>query len=108
VEILGMAGLTIERAHNGREAVEMMEKAEDGRYGLVFMDIQMPIMDGYDATRAIRSLPGDYAKNVPILAMSANTFADDIQASKAAGMNDHIGKPLDFGQLEAALKKWLK
>lgn len=106
-EILEMAGLEIVQAWNGQEAIEMMTAAEDWYYNIVFMDIQMPVMDGYEAVKAIRGMDRQYAKEVPILAMSANAFADDVQASLAAGMNEHISKPIDLKKLEESLCRWL-
>jgi len=106
-EILGMAGLEIAYAKDGKEALDKMAEAEAGYYDIVFMDIQMPIMDGYEATRAIRNLPGDYPHKVPIIAMTANAFMGDVQACKAAGMNEHIAKPLDFDYLYKVLNRWL-
>jgi len=106
-EILGMAGLEIRYAKDGKEALDKMAGAEAGYYDIVFMDIQMPIMDGYEATRAIRRLPGDYPKNVPIVAMTANAFMGDVQACKAAGMNEHIAKPLSLDHLIKVLNRWL-
>lgn len=107
-EILKMVGLVTERAENGKEAVDMMAAAEDDYYDMVFMDIQMPVMNGFEATRGIRALKREYAKRVPILAMSANAFAEDIQNALNSGMNEHLAKPLDFQKLQNALKKWLK
>lgn len=107
-EILSMAGLEIEYAQNGKEAVDIMSSVEDKYFDVIFMDIQMPIMNGYEAARAIRTLPGNYAKSVPILAMTANAFADDVAAAKNSGMNEHIAKPIDFAQLMKALAKWLR
>ncbi len=106
-EILGMAGLEIEYAKDGREALDKMTEAEAGYYDIVFMDIQMPIMDGYEASKAIRSLPGDYPRRVPIIAMTANAFMGDVQACKAAGMDEHIAKPLDLDHLFKVLNRWL-
>jgi len=106
-EIFHMMGLKVDHARNGKEAVDRMASSEEGYYDIVFMDIQMPIMNGYEATRAIRFLNREYTKKVPILAMSANAFAEDVQAAKTAGMNEHIAKPLDFRQLETVLKKWI-
>ncbi len=102
-----MVGLEIEQVWNGEEAIERISAAEDGYYDIIFMDIQMPVMDGYEAAKAIRSLDRTYAKKVPILAMSANAFAEDIQLSLAAGMNEHISKPVDLKKLEEALCRWL-
>lgn len=106
-EILEMVGLEIEQVWNGQEAVEKMAASEDGYYDIIFMDIQMPVMDGYEAAKAIRAQERLYAKKVPILAMSANAFAEDIQLSLAAGMNEHISKPIDLKKLEESLCKWL-
>ena len=85
----------------------MREKSE-GYFDIVFMDIQMPKLNGYDATRAIRKLPGEYCKKIPIIAMTANAFADDVQAALNSGMNAHISKPLDLTALADTLEKWLK
>ncbi len=106
-EILGMAGLEIVYAKDGKEALDKMVEAEPGYYDIVFMDIQMPIMNGYEATRAIRSLPDDYPRRVPIIAMTANAFMGDVQACKAAGMDEHIAKPLDIDRLFKVLNQWL-
>ena len=78
-----------------------------GKYDLIFMDIQMPIMNGYEATAAIRSLPGGRGK-VPIIAMTANAFAEDVQLAKNTGMNEHIAKPLELDKLNDVLKQWLQ
>lgn len=106
-EILNMTGLTVEFARDGKEALDIMTRIEDDYFSVVFMDIQMPIMNGYEASRAIRALPRDYTKSVPIIAMTANAFAEDVAAAKNAGMNEHIAKPLDFRQLLTTLKKWI-
>ncbi len=106
-EIFGMMGLEVDWVQNGKEAVDTVAAAEAGSYDVIFMDIQMPVMNGYEATKAIRALPGEYAKDVPIIAMTANAFAEDVQAAHNAGMNEHITKPLDLEQLMQALKKWL-
>lgn len=106
-EILKMVGLEVEHAWNGKEAVEKIAAAEDWYYNIVFMDIQMPVMDGYEAARAIRGMKRPYAKEVPILAMSANAYAEDIHASLMVGMNEHISKPIDFRKLEESLCRWL-
>ena len=106
-EILEMVGLEIEQVWNGEEAIERISAAEDGYYDIIFMDIQMPVMDGYEAAKTIRSLDRTYAKKVPILAMSANAFAEDIQLSLEAGMNEHISKPVDLKKLEESLCRWL-
>ena len=107
-EILSMIGINVEHVWNGKEAVEKMSKVPDGYYDIIFMDIQMPQMNGFEATRAIRDIDRDYCKNVPILAMSANALVQDVVLSKEAGMNEHLAKPIDFHELTDALHKWLK
>lgn len=107
-EILGMAGLTVDYAENGKEALDIMSSVPDDYYDIVFMDIQMPVMNGYDATAAIRTLSRNYTKRVPIIAMTANAFREDIDAARSAGMNQHMAKPLDFNQLMETLNRWLK
>ena len=89
--------------YNGQEAVAAVRR---GHFDLVLMDVQMPNLDGMDATRAIRALPG--WQDVPILAMTANAFAEDRQSCLDAGMNDHIAKPVDPGALIATLRRWLE
>lgn len=106
-EILKMTGLEVEHAWNGKEAVDMVAAVADGYYDIIFMDIQMPIMNGQEATRAIRAMEREYTGKVPILAMSANAFAEDVLESIASGMNEHIAKPIDFNRLKTALDKWL-
>ena len=105
-EILQMAGTKVETAENGKIAVEKVEASPKGSYDLIFMDIQMPVMNGYEATAAIRSLPGAKGK-LPIVAMTANAFAEDVQLAKNTGMNGHIAKPLDMNKLNDVLKNWL-
>jgi CheY-like chemotaxis protein len=83
------------------------EKKDEIKYDIIFMDIQMPKMNGYDATRAIRNLGCNYCKSVPIIAMTANAFAEDVQAAFSAGMNEHIAKPLDLKSLATVLNKWI-
>ena len=84
-----------------------MAAAKDGYYDLIFMDIQMPRMNGYDATRVIRAMERSYCKQIPIIAMTANAFAEDVQAAKTVGMNEHIAKPLDLAALAKALRRWM-
>ena len=105
-EIIGMTGVTIDIAENGKIAVEKVMEAPEKWYDLIFMDIQMPIMNGYEATAAIRALAGNRGK-VPIIAMTANAFAEDVQLAKNTGMNEHIAKPLDLNKLNDVLKQWL-
>ena len=105
-EILQMTGAEVETAENGKIAVEKVEASPKGSYDLVFMDIQMPVMNGYEATAAIRSLPGEQGK-LPIVAMTANAFAEDVQLAKNTGMNGHLAKPLDMNKLNDVLENWL-
>jgi CheY-like chemotaxis protein len=96
----------IECAENGREAVDMFRAAPD-KYDMIFMDIQMPELDGYEATRQIRALDARRAKMVPIIAMTANVFREDVEKCFEAGMNDHIGKPFDIETVMDKLKIYL-
>ena len=100
------AGVVIDCAENGEMAVQMFHDAS-APYDLVFMDIQMPLMDGLEATRRIRALKTPNARAVPIIAMTANAFNEDVQECLAAGMNDHLGKPIDVDKLQATLLKYL-
>ena len=106
-EVLSATGLTIDLALDGIEAVDKMEEVADGYYDLIFMDIQMPRMNGYDATRAIRAMSREYCRQIPIVAMTANAFAEDVQSAKTVGMNAHIAKPLDLNILAKTLSRWL-
>lgn len=106
-ELLRMSGLTVDCAWDVIEAVDCLANCPDGYYDMVFMDIQMPRMNGYDATRAIRSSARNYCKRVPIVAMTANAFAEDVQAAKTVSMNEHIAKPLELATLAAVLRRYL-
>jgi CheY-like chemotaxis protein len=106
-EILGTTGVAVEVAANGAIAVDKVTAAEDGYYDLILMDIQMPVMNGYEATRAIRSMDRAYTQTLPIIAMTANAFAEDVLEAKNAGMNAHIAKPLELEVLAATLYKWM-
>ena len=108
IEILKMTGLEMERAHDGIEAVDIMTESPNGYYDVIFMDIQMPRMNGYDATRAIRAMKRNDCQQIPIIAMTANAFAEDVIAAKTVGMNEHIAKPFDLKILARTLNKWLK
>jgi CheY-like chemotaxis protein len=105
--VLQMTGLEVEWVVDGEAAVERMANSKEGEFDLVFMDIQMPNMDGYQATAAIRAMT-TYARRIPIVAMTANAFADDIRRAKEVGMNGHISKPLDFNELARILQKWIR
>nr|MCR5175078.1 response regulator [Oscillospiraceae bacterium] len=94
--MLGMFGITSERAENGRVCVEKLSRAAQGSYTLVFMDVQMPEMNGLDATRAIRKLDDPWASSVPIVAMTADAFSENVTECLNAGMNGHIAKPVDI------------
>ncbi|MBQ0167088.1 MAG: response regulator [Treponema sp.] len=107
-EILEYEGIIIDTAEDGDIAVEKMRSAKKGQYDLILMDIQMPRMNGYDATRAIRKLPDKYAAHIPIIAMTANAFDEDIKNAFAASMNAHIAKPINAQKLLNALSDILK
>ena len=106
--ILGEAGFTLDEAENGQIAVDMLSHSEPGYYRLVLMDIQMPVMDGYEAAKAIRSLEDQKLASVPILAMTANAFEEDRQAALRCGMNGHIAKPIDIEKLMETLDEILE
>jgi CheY-like chemotaxis protein len=106
ITLLESTGVTVESAENGREALDMFT-ANPARYDLIFMDIHMPMMDGYEATRRIRSLDLSWADTVPIVAMTANAFAEDIQRCKQAGMDDHLAKPVDLDALLETIEKYI-
>ena len=106
-ELLRMMGVTVDIAENGKAALEQFQESALGYYDLIFMDMQMPIMDGCTSTKAIRALEREDAKTVPIIAMTANAFADDRQKTAESGMNEHLAKPIDPRQLKKTLEKWL-
>jgi hemerythrin-like metal-binding protein len=107
LSLLEPTGLVVDCAENGLEAVRMVA-SDPGKYGMIFMDVQMPEMDGYEATRQIRALEQSREiQHIPIVAMTANVFREDIEKSLAAGMDDHVGKPLDFNDVLVKLRKYL-
>jgi len=106
VALLEDTGLIIDCAENGKQALEMVS-AEQEKYDMVFMDLQMPVMDGFEATRLIRALPPRRRGRLPIVAMTANVFKDDIESCLKSGMDDHIGKPLDFDKVLGVIRKYL-
>lgn len=108
VELLETYGLLIDTAENGLIAVNKFEASAPGEYACILMDIQMPLMDGYKATKTIRGLERGDAHTIPILALTANAFASDIGKAHSAGMNDHIAKPIDIGILMETLERWIR
>lgn len=106
-ELLSMRGATFVLKENGQEAVEELINTSPNTYDAIFMDIQMSVMNGYDATRAIRNVNREDAKKIVILAMTANAFAQDVQNAINAGMNGHIAKPIDMKLLCSTLKELL-
>ena len=106
-ELLQEEGCTVDRAKDGVECVDMLEKAANGTYRLILMDIQMPVMNGYDAAKKIRRMEDPQKANIPIIAMTANAFSEDKQAALDAGMNDHIAKPINMNVLVPTLRKYL-
>ncbi len=107
-EILEMQGVKITQAFDGKQAVDIFRNSVEGYFDAILMDVQMPVMDGYEATSCIRRLPRRDARSVVILAVTANAFADDIIQAEKAGMNEHISKPIDFKELQKALTKFMK
>lgn len=106
--ILAITGLAVERASDGAQALEMVANHPEDYYDIIFMDVQMPRLNGYDAAREIRQKRREYYRRVPIIAMTANAFADDVKEAIGNGMNEHIAKPLDWKALARVLQKWVK
>ena len=106
-ELLQEEGCTVDRAKDGVECVDMLEKAANGTYQIILMDVQMPVMNGYDAAKKIRRMDDPQKANIPIVAMTANAFSEDRQVALDAGMNDHIAKPIDMSVLVPTLRKYL-
>ena len=106
-ELLQEEGCTVDRAKDGVECVDMLEKAANGTYQIILMDVQMPVMNGYDAAKKIRRMDDPQKANIPIVAMTANAFSEDKQVALDAGMNDHIAKPIDMSVLVPTLRKYL-
>lgn len=107
-ELIGATGASVESAEDGVQAVEKFKESAEGYYDLILMDVQMPRMDGYEATRCIRALGRSDAQKVPIFAMTANAFAEDVQKSREAGMNAHISKPLDIRAVYKQMNRYLQ
>ena len=106
-ELLQEEGCTVDRAKDGVECVDMLEKAANGTYQLILMDIQMPVMNGYDAAKKIRRMEDPQKADIPIIAMTANAFSEDRQAALDAGMNDHVSKPINMSILVPTIQKYL-
>ena len=106
-ELLREEGCTVDRAKDGVECVDMLEKAANGTYRLILMDIQMPVMNGYDAAKKIRRMDDPQKADIPIIAMTANAFSEDKQAALDAGMNDHVAKPINMNILVPTIQKYL-
>ena len=106
-EIIGDTGILVDSAADGKQALDKYQEMEPGYYDMIFMDIQMPVMNGYEATKEIRKTGREDAKTIPIIAMTANAFIEDVIASKEAGMNEHITKPLNVEQLMECIGRWV-
>lgn len=106
-ELLQEEGCTVDRAKDGVECVDMLEKAANGTYRVILMDIQMPVMNGYDAAKKIRRMEDSPKADIPIIAMTANAFSEDRQAALDAGMNDHVAKPINMNVLVPTIQKYL-
>ncbi len=101
-------GFQLDTAENGKIAVEKFAASKPGDFQVILMDVQMPVMNGYEAARAIRQLDNPALANIPIIAMTANAFSEDIKAAKDAGMNSHIAKPIDIPKMIETLTEVLK
>lgn len=106
-EMLGLTGMQVDYAENGQQAVMRVAEAPENYYQLIFMDVQMPVMDGYIATRMIRGLERQDVKTIPIIAMTALALDEDVQEARQAGMDDHVAKPLQLERIQEILLKWL-
>ena len=103
------AGMTVTRASDGKEVVNLFKNHPRGTYDLILMDIMMPEMNGYETTKAIRNLPDrPDGKEIPVIAMTANAFAEDVQAALNAGMDDHVAKPIDMSILISVITKYIE
>ena len=106
-ELLGITNIHIEKAYDGQQAVSMVTSQPPHYYNLIFMDIQMPVMDGYEAARQLRNMDRDDLHVIPIVAVSANALASDVENALIAGMNGHIPKPVDLDELIGTLQQYL-
>ena len=107
MEMLSLTGVQVETAENGARAVEIFENSPENHFDLILMDVQMPVMNGYEAVKRIRRLPRKDAESIWIVAMTANAFVEDIRASREAGMNEHLSKPIDVKRLKDILYRQL-
>ena len=107
LEFLQSLGLVCEGDENGRRAVEMFNASAPGHYEMILMDVRMPVMNGYEATREIRRLAREDARQIPIVAMTADAFSSDIKMALNAGMNEHLSKPVSIERLQEVLGQWL-
>ncbi len=106
-EIILSTSAELDIAVDGLQAVEMVRTLPDGYYDIIFMDVQMPVLNGYDAASEIRNINSEYCRTVPIIAMTASTFEEDVKNALNSGMNEHIGKPIDLKQLNTVMMRWL-
>ena len=107
IELLKEEGIAVDRAENGVKCMEMLERADAHYYVAILMDIQMPVLDGYRTTEKIRKLDDPDRATIPIIAMTANAFAEDRAKALSVGMNDHVAKPIDMNQLLPILQKYV-
>lgn len=105
-EVLSLTGANIDTAEDGKEAIKQVMKTPENYYSMIFMDIRMPILNGYETVKIIRSLDRQDLKSVPIIAMTADAFSDDVKKAKDCGMNDHVAKPIDIDKLYEVMKKY--
>ena len=108
VALLESAGAAVDQVSDGRAAVRVFVQSPPGTYDMILLDVQMPVLDGHGAARAIRACPRPDAARIPIFAMTANAFAEDVAAAKAAGMNEHVAKPIDAEALYALLDAYFR
>lgn len=107
IDLLEMEDVTSEWAENGQKAVEMFAHSQPGKFDVILMDMRMPVMDGITATKRIRELDRPDAKEIPIIALTANAFEEDVKQCLQAGMNTHLAKPVDIGQLKKILAQYM-
>ena len=108
IELLAEEKIVVDRAKDGAECLDKLEKAVPGYYDMILMDIQMPVMDGYDAAARIRRMKDEKKASIPIVAMTANAFAEDRQKAISMGMNDHVAKPIDMNVLLPVIAKYIR